>query len=80
MECSCSLLGKSNLYNGRLHSTGFGYGYPPDMVTIAHAGPVVSKTLATSLVTAMPLCLRELHHIHPQPNELIREMKESVTL
>ena len=55
----------NNLYKWQLQYAGDAYGYPLDMVPIAHAGPIVSKTLATGLVSARPPCLREPHHIHP---------------
>ena len=44
------LINQSNLYKRQLQSAGDTYGYPLDTVTIADAGPVVSKTLTTVLL------------------------------
>ena len=65
-------MSRSNLYNEWLQSAEDAFGYPLDIVTIVHAGLVVSETLANGLATARPPYLGEFYHVHSQPTEPIR--------
>ena len=66
------LINRSKLYIGWLQSAEDVYGYPFDMVTIAHTGPIVTKILSAGLATAKLPCLRKPHCINPHSTELIR--------